>query len=154
MWYKIDFDKLILLLLPTFLRKPVLFGYIKALISPLVNLYDSWSLNRNKNLKKLQYNSQRCYLRGALNDNFDRDLRRITISATLNLNEDYIYTPSENLEVYLGKMWLEQDFNYASTTVDYLINVPREIMNAKLNEIVAIIEFYNLAGKSYRIVEI
>lgn len=140
-------------MLPTFLRKPVLFGYIKGLISPLVSLYDSWSLNRNENLKKLQYNCQRCYLRGALNDNFDRDLRRITIGATLNLDQDYIYTPGENLEVYLGTMWLEQDFNYAGTMVDYLVNVPREIMNANLNGIVAIIEFYNLAGKSYRIVE-
>lgn len=154
MWYKIDFDKLVLLLLPTFLRKPVLFGYLKALISPIASLHYRWSKMRDENLKKLSYNCQRCYFRGALNDKFDPVLRRITFDDTLSLQQDYIYTPAENLDVYLGTMWLEQDFNYAGSTVDYLVLVPRDIMNAKLNEIVALIEFYNLAGKQYQIISI
>lgn len=154
MWYKVDFDKLILLLLPTFLRKPVLFGYLKALISPIASLHYRWSKMRDENLKKLSYNCQRCYFRGALNDKFDPVLRRITFDDTLSLQQDYIYTPAENLDVYLGTMWLEQDFNYAGSTVDYLVLVPRDIMNAKLNEIVALIEFYNLAGKQYQIISI
>lgn len=154
MWYKVDYDKLILLLLPTFLRKPVLFGYLKALISPIASLHYRWSKMREENLKKLSYNCQRCYFRGALNDKFDPVLRRITFDDTLSLQQDYIYTPAENLDVYLGTMWLEQDFNYAGSTVDYLVLVPRDIMNAKLNEIVALIEFYNLAGKQYQIISI
>jgi hypothetical protein len=154
MWYKVDFDKLILLLLPTFLRKPVLFGYLKVLISPIASLHYRWSRMRDENLKKLSYNCQRCYFRGALNDKFDPVLRRITFDDTLGLQQDYIYTQAENLEVYLGTMWLEQDFNYAGSTVDYLVMVPRDIMNAKLNEIVALIEFYNLAGKQYQIISI
>ena len=154
MWYKVDFDKLILLLLPTFLRRPVLFGYLKALISPIASLHYRWSKMRDENLKKLSYNCQRCYFRGALNDKFDPVLRRITFDDTLSLQQDYIYTQAENLDVYLGTMWLEQDFNYAGSTVDYLVMVPRDIMNAKLNEIVALIEFYNLAGKQYQIISI
>jgi hypothetical protein len=154
MWYKVDFDKLTLLLLPTFLRKPVLFGYLKALISPIASLHYRWSKMRDENLKKLSYNCQRCYFRGALNDKFDPVLRRITFDDTLSLQQDYIYTQTENLDVYLGTMWLEQDFNYAGSTVDYLVMVPRDIMNAKLNEIVALIEFYNLAGKQYQIISI
>ena len=154
MWYKVDFDKLILLLLPTFLRKPILFGYLKALISPIASLHYRWSKMREENLKKLSYNCQRCYFRGALNDKFDPVLRRITFDDTLSLQQDYIYTQAENLDVYLGTMWLEQDFNYAGSTVDYLVMVPRDIMNAKLNEIVALIEFYNLAGKQYQIISI
>lgn len=154
MWYKVDFDKLILLLLPTFLRKPVLFGYLKALISPIASLHYRWSKMRDENLKKLSYNCQRCYFRGALNDKFDPVLRRITFDDTLSLQQDYIYTQAENLDVYLGTMWLEQDFNYAGSTVDYLVMVPRDIMNAKLNEIVALIELYNLAGKQYQIISI
>jgi hypothetical protein len=154
MWYKIDFDKLVLLLLPTFLRKPLLFGYLKALISPIASLHYRWSKMREENLKKLSYNCQRCYFRGALNDQFDPVLRRITFDDTLSLQQDYIYTQAENLDVYLGTMWLEQDFNYAGSTVDYLVMVPRDIMNTKLNEIVALIEFYNLAGKQYQIISI
>lgn len=155
MWYKIDFDKLVLLLLPTFLRKPVLFGYLKAMIEPVANLHYKWSLTvRDANLKKLKYNCQRCYLRGALNDNYDNVERRITIGDTLNLEQDYLYTPAENLDVYLGTMYLEQDFNYAGTVVDYIVNVPAAVLNEKINDIRALIEFYNLAGKQYQIIAI
>jgi hypothetical protein len=154
MWYKIDFDRLILLLLPTFLRKPVLFAYVKALMSPIASLHYKWEQMRSENLKTLSYNSQRCYLRGALNDRYDPDLRRITIDGTLNIEQDYIYTQAENLDVYLGVMYLEAEFNYTNSKVDYLVNVPRELMNTKLNEIVATIEFYNLAGKQYQIISI
>ncbi|PWA05301.1 hypothetical protein DB891_17150 [Flavobacterium laiguense] len=109
---------------------------------------------REENLKKLSYNSQRCYLRGVLNDRYDPDERQITISNTGNKTQDYIYTQAENLPVYLGTMWLEPEFNYAGSKVDFLVNVPPELMNTKLNEIVATLEFYVLAGKSYQIIAI
>jgi hypothetical protein len=154
MWYKIDFDRLVLLLLPTFLRKPVLFGYIRALIAPIASLHYKWSRMREENLTKLSYNSQRCYLRGALNDKYDPDLRRITIDETLDIGQDYIYTPAENLDVYLGVMYLEQDFNYSNTIVDFLVNVPGQILDDKTNEITATLNFYKLAGKSYKLLAI
>jgi hypothetical protein len=154
MWYKVDFDKLILLLLPTPMRKLKNFGYLKALMSPIVSLHYRWSDMRKENLKKLSYNSQKCYLRGVLNDRYDPFDRRISISNTSKKTKDYIYTQAENLPVYLGTMWLEAEFNYEGSTVDFLVNVPQEIMNVKINEIVATIEFYVLAGKSYQIIAI
>lgn len=154
MWYKIDFDKLILLLLPTFLRKPKLFAYLKALVSPIASLYTIWSKLRDDNLKMLQYNSQRCYMQGVLNDRYDKEQRRITISNTSNRTQDYIYTEAENTPVFLGTMFLETDFNYAGSTVDFIVYVPQDLINRKINEIVATIEFYVLAGKSYQIVAI
>lgn len=154
MWYKIDFDKLILLLLPTFWRKPKNFSFLKALISPISSLHNRWSNMRKENLKKLSYNSSKCYMRGALNDKFDPEQRRITISNISNKTQDYIYTQAENQTVYLGIMWLETEFNYEGSTVNFLVNVPQEIMNLKINEIVATVEFYVLAGKSYQIISI
>lgn len=154
MWYKVDFDKLVLLLLPTFLRKPVLFGYVRALITPIASLQYKWSRMRDDNLTKLSYNSQRCYLRKALNDKYDPELRRITIDGTLGTAQDYIYTPAENLDVYLGIMYLEEDFNYSNSTVDFLVNVPGQLLNDKINEITATINFYKLAGKSYKLLAI
>lgn len=154
MWYKVDFDRLVLLLLPTFLRKPVLFGYVRALITPIASLHYKWSRMRDENLTKLSYNSQRCYLRKALNDKYDPELRRITIDGTLGTAQDYIYTPAENLDVYLGIMYLEEDFNYSNSTVDFLVNVPGQLLNDKINEITATINFYKLAGKSYKLLAI
>lgn len=154
MWYKVDFDRLVLLLLPTFLRKPVLFGYVRALITPIASLHYKWSRMRDENLIKLSYNSQRCYLRKALNDKYDPELRRITIDGTLNQNQDYIYTSAENLDVYLGVMYLAQDFNYSNSVVDFLVNVPGQLLNDKINEITATINFYKLPGKSYKLLAI
>lgn len=154
MWHKIDFDRLVLLLLPTFLRKPVLYGYFKALIAPIAGLHYRWSRMRDENILKMSYNSQRCYLRAALNDKYDPDLRRIRIEATLGVEQDYIYTPAENSPVYLGVLYLEQDFNYSNSAVDFLVNVPSAILDEKINEIVASIEFYKLAGKQYQILSI
>lgn len=154
MWYKVDWDRLILLLLPTFLRKPVLFGYLKALVLPIESLHYVWEQTRAANLKKLSYNGQRCYLRGALNDKFDPYDRQITIDETAQLDQDYLYTQAENLDVYLGTMYLEQDFNYVSGTADFLVNVPAAIFNEKINEITALVDFYKLAGKSYQLVSI
>ncbi|MDD2675379.1 MAG: hypothetical protein PHF81_10910 [Flavobacterium sp.] len=109
---------------------------------------------RDDNLTKLSYNSQRCYLRKALNDKYDPELRRITIDGTLGTAQDYIYTPAENLDVYLGIMYLEEDFNYSNSTVDFLVNVPGQLLNDKINEITATINFYKLAGKSYKLLAI
>ncbi|GIZ10293.1 hypothetical protein [Flavobacterium sp. UMI-01] len=152
MWHKVDYDKLVLLLLPTFMRQSKLFGYLKALVSPIASLHYQWSRLRDDNLKKLSYNSQKCYLRGALNDRYDTNLRRISIETTGNKAQDYIYTPAENLPVFLGTMWIEPEFNYVGTTVDFLVYVPADVMNTKLNEIMATLEFYVLAGKKYQII--
>lgn len=154
MWYKIDFDQLILLLLPTFLRKPVLFGYLRALISPIASLHYRWGQMRVLNLKKLQYNGQKCYLRGALNDYFDPDDRRIYIDEVQVLDENYIYQPEENLDYYLDTMYLDLDYTEGGETVDFVVNVPSAILDNKINEITALLEFYKLAGKSYKILAI
>ena len=154
MWYKVDWDKLILLLLPTFLRKPILFGYIRALVSPIASLHYNWEQMRAANLLKLSYNGQRCYLRKALNDRFDPESRRIFIEETIQAEQDFIYTSDESLDVYLGTMYLEQEFNYVSGSVDFLINVPGAILNEKINEITALVDFYKLAGKSYKLLAI
>ena len=154
MWYKVDWNRLVLLLLPSMLRQPVLFAYLKALISPIAKLHNQWKLMREANLRKLSYNGQRCYLRKALNDECYADLRRIYIGETQNNSPDYIYTSDENLDVYLGIMYLENEFDYSTGVVDFLVFVPQEVLNIKVNELTAILDFYTLAGKKYEIIGI
>jgi hypothetical protein len=151
MWYKIDFDRLILLLMPTFLRKPVLFGFVKALVSPVASLHYKWEQMRVANLLTLSYNGQRCYLRGVLNDRYDPDLRRIYIDEVPELSGNYIYTPAENLDYYLDTMWLDLDYSYQGELVDFVVCIPNDVLNTKKNEIIATIEFYKIAGKIYKI---
>jgi hypothetical protein len=155
MWYKVDFNRLVLLLLPTFLRKPVLFGYVKALVSPVESLHYNWTIStRNFNLNKISYNSQKCYLRKALNDIADYDLRRIYINEVPVLDENYLYQPDENLDFFLDTMFLDLDYTAQGEQVDFVVFVPAAVWLEKENEIIATLEFYTLAGKTYKIIQI
>jgi hypothetical protein len=78
--YDIDFRRLVLLLLPTFLRRPRIVAFVSALISPLSQLHGRFKRFRDDIDYRLTHNSQTCYLRGALNDLLDPVERRITVS--------------------------------------------------------------------------
>ena len=140
--------------MPTFLRKPVLFGYIRALVSPIASLYYKWLFQvRDQNLKTLSYNGQRCYLRGVLNDKCDPRQRRIYIGDMPELSDNHIYQPDENLDYFLDTMFLDLDFTQAGEMADFVVYVPQDIMD-KINNIKAVLDFYTLAGKIYKIIAI
>jgi hypothetical protein len=48
-------------------------------------------------------------------------------------------------------MYLHQNEDYADTGVDFIVWVPIEIITAQYYELVALIEFYKLGGKRYKI---
>lgn len=158
MWYNIDFNRLALLLLPTFLRKPKLFGFVNALVKPVADLHYMWLWGvRDINIKKLSYSGQRCYLRKALNDRADPVLRRIYIANVPPLDENFLYQPSENLDFYLDTMYLDLDYTEQGEQVDFIVYIPNwDVMtyNLYINQIIAILEFYTLAGKTYKIISI
>lgn len=141
-------------MLPTFLRKENLDAYLSSLIVPIAILHNDFLRNRKNNLDKLKYTGQVCYLRGALNDKYDPFLRRITIENPIQVPQNYIYTAQENKDVYLGVMYIEQDFNYEGADVNFIVNVPSEVWQEYSNYIISVIELYRLVGKTYRIVEI
>lgn len=77
--YQIDYKRLVLLLLPTFLRKPRLFAFLCALTFGISELHTKFMKNRDRNLLRIKRNGQVCYLRGMLNEELDPDSRRIRI---------------------------------------------------------------------------
>lgn len=77
--YKVDFDYLATLLLPSLLRKPKLRAWLGALLAPLRQQYFAFLLYAEAARIELTYNSQTIVLEGALNDQFDPLLRRIRI---------------------------------------------------------------------------
>lgn len=77
--YRVDFDYLATLLLPSLLRKPRLRAWLAALLAPLRQLYGAFLRYAEAARIELSYNSQTIVLEAALNDQFDPDLRRITI---------------------------------------------------------------------------
>lgn len=154
MWYKVDFYKLALQNQLIALRNDSVYALTKALLFPMLQLHAAWGLYRTDNLRKLSYNSQVCYLRKALNDRFDPDLRRITVNNAPKIAQDFIYTLDENQPVFLGTMYIEQDFQYSGTTFDFVVSVPLEILDLEYDAIDALVDFYRLIGKKYKITQI
>lgn len=163
--YNIDFDKLVGLLTPTFLRKERMLAWLRIFVMPLKTLHYELMQRRdlrnsNSDLYRLAHNGQVCYLRKALNDNFDNKERRITLSDGNLYKPQYIYTEAENKPRYLGTMHLYREVDYSDTGVDFIVKVPLEVWQAQKTEtgrigeyrfynMEALINYYKLAGKRY-----
>lgn len=151
MWYKIDFYKFGVLFLPSFLRKSKIVAYTRSLLSPMTDIHYNWSIFRDDNLYKIAHNGQVCYLRKALNDRFDPSERRIYIGEGYSFYRKYIYTTGEKKPRFLGKMYLNQQSDFADTGVDFIVFAPQNIIETQSYELHALIQFYKLGGKRYKI---
>lgn len=148
--YNFNIDKLLVLLTPTFLRKRKLVAWLRTLAMPLNKLLDDFKAHRERDLYNLTHNSQVCYLRKALNDEFDSQLRRIKIEdGTRNIRR-YIYQRNVNRPLYLGRMFLYLRGNYIDGGVDFVVVLPRDLEYDKY-KLEALVNFYKLAGKRWTI---
>ena len=155
MWYNINYTNFVRLMLPLQLRQAKLMAYLEALVFPIYTLHSLWKAYREDNLYKLYHTGQVCYLRGALNDSFDPDLRRIYIDGTGGVAlKTYIYTPGENQTKYLGTLYIYNSLEFADTGADFLVYVPASIVATQSFELRALIDFYKVASKRYLIIEI
>jgi len=152
MWFDLDFDKLVVETQLRGLRKPRIIALAKAVIRPLRTLHFNWKMKRERTLYILAHNVQVCYMRGALNDVFDPELRRIYIDGGLNdLEPVYIYTPAEEQPKYLGTIYSNSSLVNQATGFDFIVYVPQEIMQTQSFEVNAQINLYRLGGKRYSI---
>ena len=117
---------------------------------PLIKVVDDFNFNRNQNLYNLAHNGQVCYLRKALNDRFDIAQRRIKIIDGNKYKREYIYTDGEQKPRFLGTMYLRDDADYSDTGVDFIVLIPAGL-NYNDYEMRALIDFYKLASKRYKI---
>lgn len=152
MWYILNINRLTELLTPTFLRKEKFLAWLRALHFPLIKIVDDFNFNRNQNLYNLAHNGQVCYLRKVLNDRFDVGGRRIKIADGNKYRREYIYTLGEQKPRYLGVMYLRQNTDYVDTGVDFIVLIPQGL-NYNPFEMKALIGFYKLASKRYKIEE-
>ena len=76
MWYKIDFTKLVIQLLPPMLRSKLLLAVIGAMIAPLRYLYGKFFTLKKNVDNRLNITGNVQYLEKALNDAFYRRTRQ------------------------------------------------------------------------------
>ena len=153
MWYKINFNKLVVQLMPTFLRQPRMIAFISLFSAELTKLHNAWLIKKSQDEIWLQHNSQVCKLRKILNDEFDDIERRIKITDGQLYDRQYIYTIGEKKPKYLGKIFIRQNTDYADTGIDFFVIVPTNI-NIEQNKykLEALINRYRLASKRYKII--
>ena len=151
MWYSVNWRRLAVLLLPPFLWDDAI-EFVTAIFKPLQELHDLWLRNRAANIYKVNHNSQVCYLRDALNDSFDYDLRRIIIIDGNKYKKKYIYTRGEQKPKFIGILFIHSRDDYEDTGIDFIVQVPSDLVYNE-DQMKALINFYKLASKRYKIVK-
>jgi len=83
--FQIDYKKLVVLLLPTMVRKPIAIVMLQCATKGIRLKHSEFTSNRDDNLYRLKHTGQVCYLRAVLNDAFpfrSRNFEIEDISAT------------------------------------------------------------------------
>lgn len=150
-WFNVNWKKLAILLTPTFLRSELMKAWLELMMEGINEVHYNWLTFRKSNIYILAHNSQVCYLRGALNDRFDNELRRIVLIDGNKYQRKYIYTDEEQKPKFLGTIFIYGDEDYQDTGVDFIVQVPTDIV-FNINEMKGLIDFFKLASKRYKIV--
>ena len=163
--FNIDFKKLAVLLIPTFLREPKHIAFVECFINPITEIQREFLDLRAKDIYKLNHTPQVCSLERMLNDHFDISQRRIRIGEVLSNEPFFIFKESENTPKYIDEtniIYLNRYSANAGNGNEFTVYLPYDIWNEQKTEvelgeyryyrIEALLDFYKLAGKKYKIV--
>ena len=150
MWYNLNAQSLILKTWVSFLRKPIVGSFLSLISDEITDLNNTFNISRTANITKITHNSQVCKLRKILNDTFDYE-RRITIVDGVLKKPVYIYTDAEQKPKWLGELVIYSNEETEGNGIDFTVVIPGELKNYQI-EIRALIDFYKLASKRYKIV--
>lgn len=150
--FQINYQKLVLLLLPVFLRKERLFAFLRGLTAGVACLHGDFLFNRTANLRNLTCNGQVCRLEGLLNDEFDPELRRIRIDDA-ELEGDWFHALEESAPGQLfaaADTMLYSETLIVSNTAVFYVFIPFLLTETdKINRLQSLLNKYTLASKQY-----
>jgi len=159
--FEIDINRLVVLLMPTFLRKRFNFALVRAMIQPVSTVMSLFEANRGANLYNMKHNGQVCYLRAVLNDAFDVEQRRIRIEDSERWDWTFIYQETEDKPLWLALRQAQEPVLIASdafTTdegTDFMVIVPGfdELSQRAIRpQMISLVNYYKLAGMRYSII--
>ena len=156
--FNINFKKLALWWLPTFLREPIMRSYIWILIFEIESMYVEFLKKRKQSLIKMNHNYQKFSVQKRLNDAFDPIERRIEIVKAVLYEGVYLYTEAEDDQYQSKTKFLYGDEHpiYLRTEselyseFDFIVKIPNIPINTY--QLKAEIDFYILQSKRYEIV--
>ena len=155
--FNIDFKKLVIEWLPSFIRTPIIVAISVVFVAPLTLLYIEFLKIRKQNLIRMKTTCQKFSMQKRLNDAFDQVERRIRIIKAVQYEGLYIYTEAEDDAYHNKTKWLNDDSNpiYLRTEselysdYDFIVQIPNTGINDYMLR--AEIEYYMLQSKNYKI---
>jgi len=158
--YRVHFDYLAELLLPSLLRKRRLLAWVEALLVPLKQLYLTFLLYAEASRIELSYSSITLILEGALNDQFDPTLRRIVIdNSSTELQPLYFnFVDEQQPEKYILFADESPPWTYAylytefTSQIDFTVHVPLVLRTPqRTDQLNARIRRFKLAMRRYQL---
>jgi hypothetical protein len=158
--YILDFERLIKLALPTFLRQVKRLAYLNAVLTPIKNHYNAFVLYKDDAIYRVSHNGSIVLLQKVLNDKFDAVERRIYIKNVERIDGLRLYPEASSREVGVyspAKKALRPAFNNSDGS-DFIIHIPIEyqyanevLLNKFLIKLRAQVDYYKLYAKKYKI---
>lgn len=158
---KIDYRKLSVLLLPTFLRQPVIISFMRVLMQPLQALHDRYQKARTQRMYELWHTGQICHIKEALNTEFG-----LTDYATgfeiddINAQGEWVWIYDEvnafddERHMMFDPPTFVHDISAIMTpTSSFFVLVPQSIVIDETNKarICSIVNKYRLASRTFEI---
>lgn len=138
-------------MLPIRLRKAkLLLAILNSVGSVLNSLFIDFKTWLRDRYYDLSITPQVCFIEKLLNDEFDRDLRRIYISEPARLTTNFFYRETDGKNWYFGNDKFFADDTRFNYPYDFIINLPTEIIINK-ERLTALVNKYKLLGKTYRL---
>lgn len=156
--YRVNWNKLAILLLPTHIRKVKIVHYLLVLMTPIKTIYYKFRTFRDLKLYDLTINGQVILLEKVLNDTFDSALRRIYIT------DGNTYMPPLFLEEYKNRPVIFKEEGDADNptfwaidnlddiiSFNFFVHVPNELYY-EASRMRALVNRYKAFGRTFNIV--
>lgn len=149
--YRVDWDKLVRLMLPIRLRRPLMIWFFWSMVYPVRWLYQLFTNFKNERLKRISYNSQVVYLQKMLNDEFDPFLKRIRVVNNAIDDRRLLYYQHRGKPLNLGTAYFFSE--KWTRNFDFLVLIPKDVNleDTQINQMKNLIEYYKLYSKNYEI---
>lgn len=158
MIFDVDYNRFVAIMLPSSLRKPLVFGLLRAAAVALQSLYEDFCEARDEHNFRLTHNGQVCYLQAALNAKFKSSIGTILILSTV-YDGEWLYAVTEDgtgitQVISESNDDDEQDVPlvYSATTLnsaqnEFIVSVPSDLYDSTLDAIKAFVNQYKLVSK-------
>lgn len=158
--FTVNIKRLALLTLPSWLRRPLAGALLYAGVAPLGRQLQELRTFRRGTSYRLGHNGQVCKLRGALNDEFDPELRRIEIEDRDSMEDreaSRVWLREAGRWVMVpqrggGAAMIHREGFSGTSGLDFWVTVPEELRGEETEtRLRAMINMYKLASKRYAI---